>query len=289
MIRPLKPDKKGGVFRKDREAFEEHARLLKQLRPLDSPFIEVTPNGWLFKPSAGRAGTEYIPPFHPTVTAQSSGNNKDLSIGTGWFRLPTNQPDGITKEPTLEAEIPCRRYEEFKPVIGATEIDDASGGSVPTLTLTAGKTNEIWAVWGMEAILTRIGASTLGGNTGAGAYAEQSNDGGGDSEDDPDVLIVFDWTTYVFDPDDHAITFDVHDASIATGTAGGPPAYDSQTTYAFKFGSYTLDADGVVTESEWLVKENMTPPIYPHLQSQYDSGLGDDTGENPQASTPDTT
>lgn len=268
MIRPPKEQKNKGVFRKNVEAIKELFRLARLSRPLDSPHIEQTPNGWRLKDQGGGGGG-YTPPFHPTVTPQSSGNNKDLSIGTGWVKLPS-MVDSYSSSDI--GDIPRRHQHPFKPKIGTTEIDDDSGGAFPVLQLTAGETNKIYLQIGLEIATIALGGTDYSGGTLTDGMALDIEDTAGPDNYTIQGVLRANLIHY------HHETSNTREFKVYT--SGSPvPAVDQTDTMYIYAGYYTLNSDGTTSDSEWYLKENITPPTPWHFQG------ANDTGSNPNAST----
>lgn len=277
MIRPLKENKVGGVFKKNKMALEEHSRLLRQLRPLDSPYIEQRPNGWLFK-NLGGGSTTYTPPFSPA----RSGEN--LTITPGWLNGP--------KAAGTDYEIPEYHLYPYMPVIGSggsAERLDAT--EAPSLTLTNGQTNWIYLQITLTQRAAVIGETDLGlGSVGATVWNDTAASGVTLSTDDGhthtatvvghqhEIQVDFAQLAYHID-ESVPPTFKVT-------TAAAVPVAPSAIVTNIPWGKYVLDSDGAeVDPHEWYYvgDRDFTPPtwIRSNVSEGYGSPAANDASINP--------
>ena len=279
----LTPPDPGKVpFKKILKQFERIFDWQKRNRPIYGGLLEQRPNGFIVR-RPDSAGTEYVPPFHPTL-ATSTSSVKALTIGTGWFHCPHKTLANT------DYEIVNHFQYAFKPMIAGVFIDYAD--APPTVNCPHAATTYIYLRVRLKNTTTLIGSDVVGSTTGAGGIADSQAPATtvddftpADSETgvhghtastashNHSVTTRLNNLTYYADTDADG------DSNVVAGfVTSASELDDTELIKYLPFGKIVLDADGnETTDSAWYVHNdyNFYPPTY------VESGTTGSAGVNP--------
>ena len=284
----LPPPDPGKVpFKKILKQFERIFDWQKRNRPIYGGLLEQRPNGFIVR-RPDSAGTEYVPPFHPTL-ATSTSSVKALTIGTGWFHCPHKTLANT------DYEIVNHFQYAFKPMIAGVFIDYAD--APPTVNCPHAATTYIYLRVRLKNTTTLIGSDVISTTTGAGGFTDSATplitdkeyDGSADSETGththPDseqashnhsVVTRLNNLTYYADTDADG------DSNVVAGfITSATEKDDTELIKYLPFGKIILDADGAETaDSVWYVHNdyNFYPPTYVESGSTGSGGVNPTVG-----------